>query len=162
MDGRDSRKSFINSLLKGGSTGGRHNTRGPSMRKMSVRRSQHNRRASKRMSISIVSEHEQRERSGSKIIASSTARGDDEASSENRKGSTSSNGSKEETATTGADGTSDNIMVPKQEEPISSKDMSFEDAMAASNRAEAQNLRTIEYISNYSERMLMEARSYPH
>lgn len=47
-------------------------------------------------------------------------------------------------------------MVPKQEEPISSKDMSFEDAMAASNRAEAQNLRTIEYISNYSERMLME------
>jgi len=159
MDGRDSRKSFINSLLKGGGggSGGRHNTRGPSMRKMSVRRSQH-RRASKRMSISIVSEHEQRERSGSKFVN----HGDDERSSsspsspeKNRKGSASSHGSKEE-VNSNTDTTDSNTMLPKQDEPISSKDMSFEDAMAASNRAEAQNLRTIEYISNYSERMLME------
>jgi len=43
-----------------------------------------------------------------------------------------------------------------REDPISSKDMSFEDAMAASKRAEAQNLRTMEYLSSYSERLQME------
>ena len=51
------------------------------------------------------------------------------------------------------DGGTDNIMVPKQDEPISSKDMSFEDAMAASNRAEAQNVvvsftRTRNHVSS--------------
>ena len=63
------------------------------MRKMSVRRSQqHNRRASKRMSISIVSEHE-REREGEQDQRTSErACRDDErekSPSENRERSTS-------------------------------------------------------------------------
>lgn len=165
----NTRKKYINKILKRGSN--RHNTRGASMRLGSIRRSQHGasprasqrraskqhgskprasqRRASKRVSISIVQdEHDGRKR-GSRTASISNK-------SAVRKLSAALASSDDTSTMTNEDAVGSTEMHTKDEEPISSKDMSFEDAMAASKRAEAQNLRTMEYLSNYSERMLME------